>query len=628
MCIGCQPIKNDMRIAIRFLLNFSTSFFYFLLRAEASDVSILLLASWPDPHVTCLHFVRIFTNNYNMFGASSGGTGLFGQNKSTFGSAAAPQPQGSLFGGSNTANSAATGTSSSFSFGQNNTAGGTGQTAPTTGGLFGSAQNLNVGANPGQQAAGFGSGGGLFGSTNNNANNATGTSAFGKPSGGFGASTNNNTGAASGGLFGLNTAQSGNTSGAPGGGLFANSNTGANTNTNTNTSGSLFGGVASLAASNAAAGQTQNSGLFLNTASGGLFGSAASQPAQSGGLFSQAKPATTGGLFNQQQTQNNQAQPQAQNSLQTQPQSLFGGTSNNAQPSFSWSGAGTSTNTQNKAFSPSTSQQTLAQKSSSKYTPAVNDQLTKIKEQWNPASPKCAFKTHVYNKFTEQEMAVLMQQPRPSDETPEDWDAAMAARPSELYYPVKISSFSEVAQRVEVQLDHVAKSRVVLNSINEKLLQLSAKHDLDNLTRIQKARLRHTRLLRRLLRLATVLAVLKLRGYPLLPEEEEISRELQQLNARVTDPSGSVGNLSDLYARLAILKGRSEELSSQMDSSIRVMNGGYSNVSGVEAENAANVDQVVDRLTQLLYKQQVGLNYLNDVLQDDLEKADSLQKQL
>lgn len=559
-----------------------------------------------------------------MFGASSGGTGLFGQNKSTFGSASAQQPQGSLFGGSNTANSAAPGTSSGFSFGLNNTAGAAGQTAPAAGGLFGSAQNLNLGPNSGQPATGFGSGGGLFGSTNNNASNATGTSAFGKPSGGFGASTNSNAGAASGGLFGLNTAQSGNPTGAPGGGLFGNSNAGANTNTNT--SGGLFGGSASLAAPNAAAGRTQNTGLFLNTAGGGLFGSAASQPAQSGGLFGQTKPAAAGGLFNQPQAQN--IQPQAQNQAQTQnqPQSLFGGTSNNAQPSFSWSGAGAATNTQNKAFSLSTSQQSLAQKSASKYTPAVNDQLTKIKEQWNPASPKCAFKTHVYNKFTEQEMAVLMQQPRPVDETPEDWDAAMAARPSELYYPVKISSFSEVAQRVEVQLDHVAKSRVVLNSINEKLLQLSAKHDLDNLTRIQKARLRHTRLLRRLLRLATVLAVLKLKGYPLLPEEEEISRELQQLNARVTDPSGAVGNLSDLYARLAILKGRSEELSSQMDSSIRVMNGGYSNVSGVEAENAANVDQVVDRLTQLLYKQQVGLNYLNDVLQEDLEKVESLQK--
>lgn len=222
-----------------------------------------------------------------------------------------------------------------------------------------------------------------------------------------------------------------------------------------------------------------------------------------------------------------------------------------------------------------------------------------------------------------------MQQPRPNNESPDDWDSAMAERPSPQHYPFKVTSFSDVAQRVETQLDHVAKSRILLSNINEKQTQLSSKHDLDNTTRILKAKARHNKLSRRLLRLATVLAILKLKGYPLLPEEEEISKQFQILNGRLSDPNGPVGKLSDLYARLAILKGRSEELSLQLESSIGNMYGGYndimngndsSSLGGTESTN--HVDHIVNQLTKLLYKQQVGLSYLNDLVQKDLETVD------
>ncbi|KAF8003599.1 hypothetical protein HF325_001047 [Metschnikowia pulcherrima] len=197
----------------------------------------------------------------------------------------------------------------------------------------------------------------------------------------------------------------------------------------------------------------------------------------------------------------------------------------------------------------------------------------------------------------------------------------MANRPSPLHYPVKVSSFSDVAQRVEVQLEHVAKLRIFLNTVYDKLVQLLAQRDLDTTTRIMKAQARHTKLSRRLLKLASLLAVLKLKGYPLLPEEEELSREFQILNAKLSDPNGAVGKLSDLYARLAILKTRSEDLSLQLESSISTMNGGLDTITqnNVDAaESALQTEAVVQLLTKLLYKQQVGLGYLNDVLQQDL----------
>lgn len=580
-----------------------------------------------------------------MFGsAASSGSGLFGssQNKPAFGSSqSAPlstnplSGQGFLFGSSanNTSNPAPGG----FSFGQNNqsnTAGGSGG----TGGLFG--QNKPQG-------------GGLFGSSS--AAPATGSTTGG---GLFGAKPAASASGGS-GLFG----SASNTASTGGSGLFSNN---SQPSTNNTSSGGLFGSKPPAASGGLFGGtNTQNN---QSSQSGGLFGSGANQNTQSGGgLFgasSQSKPA--GGLFGggSSQTQGSglfggagqgtqpQQQQQQQQNAPAGGGGLFGGTNtlNNSQPSFSWSSSSQPQQQQQGQQQsgllalPSMSKlQPLSQASSvstssNTYTPPINDQLIKLKEQWDPNSSKCAFKTHLYNKFSPEEIQVLLQQPRPANEPPEEWDKAMSERPSPLHYPIKISSFLEVAQRIEVQLDYVAKSRVLLNNINEKQAQLSSKHDLDNSTRILKAKVRRAKLSRKLLRLATILAILKLKGYPLLPEEEEISKQFQGLNARLSDPNGSVGKLSDLYARLAILKGRSDDLSFQLESSINSMSGGLNNLMNGDNSNQGSimgaddknyVDQVVKLLTNLLYKQQVGLSFLNDLVQKDIsivDKANSGQE--
>ncbi|QWU89867.1 hypothetical protein CA3LBN_004215 [Candidozyma haemuli] len=572
-----------------------------------------------------------------MFGASSsGGTGLFGgaQQKPAFGSSASTgnvnSGSGFSFGSSNNnTNTGNTGTSGGFGSlgGQSNT--GSGPTAPS-GGLFGSNTNTQnsqstsnlFGQNKpaggglfGGSTSNTGTSGGLFGGSNTAPNQQSNTNTSG---GLFGSG---NTGNTSGGLFGKPPASSG-------GGLFGPSNTNTQSNATGNTLGSsgggLFGSANTNTSSNTSGGLFGKSNTSAPASSGGLFGgSNTQQNTQSGGLFGQSNSAPT----SQQNT----------NAGTNTGSSLFGGsTVNNAQPSFSWSSQQQQKpqqsgllNLPNLSNSQASSQQAPSS-SSSTYTPPINDQLIKLKEQWDPNSPKCALKTHFYNKFSQEEINALLQQPRPANESPEDWDSAMSERPTTQHYPIKITSFSDVSQRIETQLDHVAKSRILLNNINEKQTQLSSKHDLDNTTRILKAKARHTKLSRRLLRLATVLAILKLKGYPLLPEEEEISKQFQTLNARLSDPNGPVGKLSDLYARLAILKGRSEDLSSQLESSIGSIHGGLNDImngkegSGVVGGTDSNnyIDQIVNQLTKLLYKQQVGLSYLNELLQKDLETVD------
>ncbi|CAN3377176.1 hypothetical protein DIURU_003571 [Diutina rugosa] len=534
----------------------------------------------------------LFSNNNNNQAKPAGN--LFGSNTQSTG--------GGLFGNNNANNTANNTTNSGGLFGNNNTntSGGLFGNKPaapaTSGGLFGN-NTANTANNTATNTSGglFGNkpattttSGGLFG--NNNANNTQ----SGTTSGGlFGNNNNNNTTTntanTSGGLFGSKPATT-----TTGGGLFGNNNS----NTSSTTGGGLFGN------NNANSSTTTSGGLFGNkpattTTGGGLFGGN-TNTASSGGLFG-SKPATTTTTLGGQQP------------AQQQSSGLFGNQNkNSAAPSFAW--------TQPPAAAqPTATATTTAPQVVHTYTPAIRDQLEKIKEQWDPSSPKCALKTHFYNMCTnDQELALRMQ--RPPNELPEDWDDAMHHRPSDHSYPVKVTSIAEVAQRIEAQLEHVTRSRLILQQLNAKQEQLSSKHDLDNATRIQKARARHTTLSRRLLRLATVLAILKLKGYPLLPEEEEISKQFDTLNAKFTDPNSPMAKLSDISARLVLLKDRANDLNDQLTAQLNETSTGLDR-NGVKKDEVAT-DEIIAKISNVLLQQQVGLNYLNEVVEKDTATVD------
>lgn len=519
-----------------------------------------------------------------MFGSSTTGTnptggGLFGSSNTNTNS----NTGGGLFGAKPATAMTGFGTT-------NNTTGG--------GGLFGQQQQQQTGGGLFGGSTGTSTG---FGNTNNNA--TTGTTIGG---GLFGAKPTGTTNTTGGGLFGGNTSNTSATTG--GGGLFGGANT-----TNITNGGGLFGG---------------NNNNTTTNPSGGLFGAkSAGNITTTGGLFggntgTTVGSTTGGGLFGGIQQQQQQ-QPQQQQQSST---GLFSNnTTNNAQPSFSWSQPPkANTIFQNSNANTVNQQPTQTTTNLNTYTPAVNDQLNKIWEQWDPSSGKNVLKSYLYNKFTEDEIKILLNQPRPNNITSEDWENAMNKRPGPNYYPIPINSFNEIATRIETQLDHVSKSRVLLNNINTNLDNLSSQHDLENTTRILKAKLNHENLSRRLLRLATVLSIIKLKGYPLLPEEEEISKQFDLLSNKLNDPNGSIGKLNDLFARLSILKERAEDLNNQFDNSINLLsneelNNEASIKSGINNQGN-NSDEVINKISQILLKQQMGLNYLNDFLEKDKSK--------
>lgn len=547
--------------------------------------------------------------------SSTGGGGLFGANKpatTTTGFGSQPQQGSNLFGSSSNTGGGLFGKQQQQQQ----------QQANTSGGLFGNKPAT---------------GGGLFGAQANNTSNTSG-------GGLFGGQTNNTTNNTGGGLFG---GQTNNTANNTGGGLFG----GQSNTTGTNTGGGLFGGQQQQQQLNTT---TSGGGLFGNkpATGGGLFGGSSttantgsttfgSNQGTTGGLFGNKQPNTSGGLFGNTQQQQTQQQQQQSSGL------FSSNTTNNAQPSFSWSQPPQSSNSTatngntnqisnltSGPFGSNTNQQ--VNNNTYTYTPAINDQLTKIWEQWDPNSSKCALKTYIYNKFSDQEINVLLTQPRPANESAEDWENAMIARPGPNYYPIKVNSFNDVAQRIETQLDYVAKSRVLLNNINQNLDNLSSQHDLENTTRIMKAKSRHTKLSRRLLRLATILAIVKLKGYPLLPEEEEISKQFELLTSKLNDPNSSIGKLSDVFARLAILKERAEEFNYQCENSVNLLNNTLiegeestskkGSVTTAAEQSDSNIEEAIHKLSKVLLKQQMGLNYLNDILEKDIEAVNKISK--
>ena len=332
------------------------------------------------------------------FGANPAGAANPAQNATNtnplFGGTAAPQNTGAtgtgLFGiATPGANPVVTGTGllGTAPVGQQQQVGGgflggtLGQ-QPTGAGLFGttnSAGQATTGTTGlfGTTAGGGATGGGLFGTTPN-APASTGTGLFG------GANTNatNQPAAATGGLFASN---------APGGGLFGSTNATTNapglfgTNTATaNTGGGLFGTSTNTGTTNLF-GQTQNQARPANS----LFGA----PAQgSNPLFvqSQQQQPQQNTLFGQQQPQQQQQGP------------LFGSLGQSSAPgagtlfgtgnlgASNLGGSSLSNTTVNLYGSRTPATQTLQPDAHSQFI-AILQRIEAIKLAWDASSPQCRF---------------------------------------------------------------------------------------------------------------------------------------------------------------------------------------------------------------------------------------------
>ncbi|CAI5126010.1 ATV_HP_G0046950.mRNA.1.CDS.1 [Saccharomyces cerevisiae] len=513
--------------------------------------------------------------------------------------------------------------STGFSFGQNNnntntqpsaSGFGFGGSQPTSGtattGGFGANQATNTfGSN--QQSS---TGGGLFG--NKPALGSLGSSS----------TTASGTTAAGTGLFGQQTAQPQQST--IGGGLFGNKPTtttgglfGNSAQNNSTTSGGLFGNKVGSTGSLMGGNSTQNTsnmnagGLFgakpqnTTATTGGLFGSKPQGSTTNGGLFGSGTQNNNtlggGGLFGQSQQPQTNTAPGLGNTVSTQP-------------SFAWSKPSTGSNLQQQQQQqiqvPLQQTQAIAQQQQlSNYPQQIQEQVLKCKESWDPNTTKTKLRAFVYNKVNETE-AILYT--KPGHVLQEEWDQAMEKKPSPQTIPIQIYGFEGLNQRNQVQTENVAQARIILNHILEKSTQLQQKHELDTASRILKAQSRNVEIEKRILKLGTQLATLKNRGLPLGIAEEKMWSQFQTLLQRSEDPAG-LGKTNELWARLAILKERAKNISSQLDSKLMVFNDDTKNQDSMSKGTGEESNDRINKIVEILTNQQRGITYLNEVLEKD-----------
>ncbi|QHS73427.1 FG-nucleoporin NUP57 [Saccharomyces paradoxus] len=528
------------------------------------------------------------------------------------------------FGGSNNGFGNKPAGSTGFSFGQNNNT----NTQPSGSGFSFGGSQPNSGATA---TSGFGANQttNTFGS---NQQNSTGGGLFGnKPAlGSLGSSSTNASGttATGTGLFGQQTAQPQQST--TGGGLFGSKPTtttgglfGSTAQNNSTTGGGLFGNKIGSTGSLMGSTSTQNTsnmnggGLFgakpQNTtpATGGLFGSKPQGPTASGGMFGSGTQNNNtlggGGLFGQSQQPQTSTMPGFGNTVSTQP-------------SFAWSKPSTGSNLQQQQQQqqfqvPLQQTQAIAQQQQqlSNYPQQIQEQVLKCKESWDPNTTKTKLRAFVYNKVNETE-AILYT--KPGQVLQEEWDQAMEKKPSPQTIPIQIYGFEGLNQRNQVQTENVAQARIILNHILEKSTQLQQKHELDTASRILKAQSRNVEIEKRILKLGTQLAILKNRGLPLGIAEEKMWSQFQTLLQRSEDPAG-LGKTNELWARLAILKERAKNISSQLDSKLMVFNDDAKNQDSMSQGTGEESNDRINKIVEILTNQQRGITYLNEVLEKD-----------
>lgn len=527
-----------------------------------------------------------FSGSNNGFGNKpAGSTGFsFGQNNNNTNT----QPSASGFGFGGSQPNSGTATTGGFGANQATNTFGSNQQSSTGGGLFGNKPAL--------------------GSLGSSSTTASGTTAAGT------------------GLFGQQTAQPQQST--IGGGLFGNKPTtttgglsGNSAQNNSTTSGGLFGNKVGSTGSLMGGNSTQNTsnmnagGLFgakpqnTTATTGGLFGSKPQGSTTNGGLFGSGTQNNNtlggGGLFGQSQQPQTNTAPGLGNTVSTQP-------------SFAWSKPSTGSNLQQQQQQqiqvPLQQTQAIAQQQQlSNYPQQIQEQVLKCKESWDPNTTKTKLRAFVYNKVNETE-AILYT--KPGHVLQEEWDQAMEKKPSPQTIPIQIYGFEGLNQRNQVQTENVAQARIILNHILEKSTQLQQKHELDTASRILKAQSRNVEIEKRILKLGTQLATLKNRGLPLGIAEEKMWSQFQTLLQRSEDPAG-LGKTNELWARLAILKERAKNISSQLDSKLMVFNDDTKNQDRMSKGTGEESNDRINKIVEILTNQQRGITYLNEVLEKD-----------
>lgn len=233
---------------------------------------------------------------------------------------------------------------------------------------------------------------------------------------------------------------------------------------------------------------------------------------------------------------------------------------------------------------------------------SVLDQLQRVHDAWNPQSVNCAFKHYFYNQVPPEQVGLYAM---PQGQDPSRWERAVQARPNASCVPVLAVGFTDLEKRVKQQDEQVNAYRMRMHEINEKLVELSNRHDLHTTVKLLEMRERHAKLARRALQIAVAIQLLSNSGRVLSSQEELFQRQAQKMLQKVEDPS-VYGSLSEAWARVKTLQERQRANRQKQPISS----------SGPSWEDD---QENLELIVRILAAQQKGITYLENTLKNDTQ---------
>ena len=186
----------------------------------------------------------------------------------------------------------------------------------------------------------------------------------------------------------------------------------------------------------------------------------------------------------------------------------------------------------------------------------VTDQIEVAFSKWNPQSANTVFRTYLYNSVPPEQAPFFS----PSVEDDEaQWEEALRKKPSPGAVPVMVRGFEQLGLRMRDQHRYLMLLQGRLHEINDGLEMLLRKHDVDISTRAATCRRKHLKLSHQCLGLAAKVQVLKNRGYAMESAEEELRRQLVNLERNVFDPALS-GRGEEIWARMVSVREQGRQL--------------------------------------------------------------------
>ena len=169
---------------------------------------------------------------------------------------------------------------------------------------------------------------------------------------------------------------------------------------------------------------------------------------------------------------------------------------------------------------------------------SVEEQILTLQKKWNPESPETLLQKYLYNAVNPAYAPYY--HPNPG-ENEREWEQALSNKPAgdetTTYIPVQVRGFRALGERLELQAKVLNNLRVTLHEMNNSLSAILTKHQQEISVRIEDTRKQHTVIAQRTLRLAIKCQILRNRGYALDATEEQLRRNIMELESKVLHPT-------------------------------------------------------------------------------------------